>query len=427
MFWNKSKTTTPKIPPFRINYSFVHPYIPMDSDPLVQFAVTFSNRDDVDLSQVDVTAHICLVLDISGSMDTSDKYPLLLQSIPCIIDALSDNDWLSIILFSTRSELIWSNDIASSRGRKQEIIQRIDKSGVKFEQTYLSQGLRLAINEIKYFSQYRPDAVNRLYILTDGQLHDAEICYQFNPELRNLDVEINSYGFGQDFAEETMRKIMAGCPGGRVKCIYNQNELPKEFAYIGKVAGNLIATDAQLELRLSPNVIPGDAFRFEPGTKYFGAMDGRTRLFSTQIGGLEKGRIYKYCFESRLRPSQKDYEQIATATLSYNFQGKKETVTQEIFINRSKDKFRYSMTEDEIAGWFSWLDGLRTNDPKAQMASLQARLKILRREGADPAQAALIEQVIDKLAREGTLDGLSEVEERRLRADWSTITRRLVN
>ena len=425
MFWNKPKNTPSKVNPFRINYSFVHPYVPMDSDPLVQFAVTFSNRDDVDLSQVDVTAHICLVLDISGSMDNPDKYPLLLQAIPCIIDTLSDNDWLSIILFSTRSELIWSNDIGSSRGRKQEIIQRIDQSGVKFEQTYLSQGLRLAIDEIKYFSQYRPDAVNRLYILTDGQLHDNEVCYNLNSELRNLDLEINSYGFGQDFAEETMRQIIAGCPGGRVKCVYDQNELPKEFAYIGKVAGNLIATDAELELRLSPNVIPGDAFRFEPGTKWLGAIDGRTRLFSTQIGGLEKGRIYKYCFETRLKPSQKDREQIATATLSYNFQGQPETVNQEIFINRSKEQFRYSMTDDEIAGWFSWLDGLRTNDPKAQMASLQARLKILSRAGADADQIALIKQVIDKLAREGTLEGLSEVEKRRLRADDVTkISRR---
>lgn len=425
MFWNKSKTATPKVPPFRINYSFVHPYVPMDSDPLVQFAVTFSNRDDIDLSQVDVTAHICLVLDISGSMNTADKYPLLLEAIPCIIDALSDNDWLSIILFSTRSELIWSNDIGSSRGRKQEIIQRIDQSGVKFEQTYLSQGLRLAIDEIKYFSQYRSDAVNRLYILTDGQLHDAELCYQLNPELRNLDVEINSYGFGQDFAEETMRQIMAGCPGGRVKCIYNQNELPLSFTHIGKVAGNLIATDAQLELRLSPNAIPGDAFRFEPGTQYLGAMDGRTRLFSSQIGGLEKGRIYKYCFESKLRPSQKDYEQIATATLNYNFQGRKETVTQEIFINRSKNQSRYSMTEDEIAGWFSWLDGLRTNDPKAQMNSLKSQLKILLSEGADPEQIKLIKEAIDKLEKEGTLDGLSNIQKRRLRANpRTTIGRR---
>jgi hypothetical protein len=66
--------------------------------------------------------------------------------------------------------------------------------------------------------------------------------------------------------------------------------------------------------------------------------------------------------------------------------------------------------------WFSWLEGLRTNDPKSMMASLQARRKILRHEGADPDQIELLEKVIDKLAKEGTLDGLSQLEMRRLRA-----------
>jgi len=69
------------ITPFRINYGFVHSYVPMDSDPLVQFYVTFSNQDDVDLSEVDVTAHICLVLDISGSMNKTDKLFTSINSI----------------------------------------------------------------------------------------------------------------------------------------------------------------------------------------------------------------------------------------------------------------------------------------------------------------------------------------------------------
>ncbi|MEM1170338.1 MAG: hypothetical protein AAGJ08_14985 [Cyanobacteria bacterium P01_H01_bin.35] len=82
------------------------------------------------------------------------------------------------------------------------------------------------------------------------------------------------------------------------------------------------------------------------------------------------------------------------------------------------------MTDDEIKGWFSWLDGLRTNDPKAQMASLQAQLKILVSDGADPEQVKLIKRVIDKLANEGTLDGLSDIDQRRLRANNRTTMRR---
>ena len=198
---------------FRMNYHFVRQFVPMDTDTLVQFVLAFGNRGDVDLSQVDVVTHICLVLDVSGSMDVPDKYPYLLQAIPYIVDALSDNDWLSIVLFSSRSELVWSKDVASSRGQVEEIMQRIDQSGVKFARTYLAPGLQIAINEIEHFCQSQSGAVTRLYILTDGQLHDASECYRLNPELRRLEVEVNSYGFGQDFAEETMRKNHGGLSG----------------------------------------------------------------------------------------------------------------------------------------------------------------------------------------------------------------------
>jgi hypothetical protein len=405
-----------KILPFRINYALVNPHIPMNSDELVQFAVTFSNRSDAEFSDVDVVTHICLVLDISGSMDVPDKYPYLLQAIPYVVDALSDNDWLSIILFSTRSELVWSTSIASSRGQEREIVKRIEQSGVKFERTNLAPGLEIAIHEIRYFSQSHPEAVTRLYILTDGQLHDTSQCCSLTPELRRLEVEVNSYGFGGDFAEETMRKIMENCQGGRVKYLKLANQIPEEFRYIGKVAGNLIATDAEISLTFSPNVIPGDAFRFDPGTHWFGSVDGRTRAFSTKVGGLEKGRVYKYAFEARLYPSRHEREHIATTTLRYSFQGQRQTLQQEIFVNRTQDLWRCNIVDDEVKGWFSWLEGLRTNDPKSMMASLQARRKILRHEGADPDQIELLEKVIDKLAKEGTLDGLSQLEMRRLRA-----------
>ncbi|NEQ37763.1 MAG: hypothetical protein F6K40_16430 [Okeania sp. SIO3I5] len=49
MFFQKKPK---QITPFRINYGFVHSYVPMESDLLVQFAVTFSNQDDVDLSVI---------------------------------------------------------------------------------------------------------------------------------------------------------------------------------------------------------------------------------------------------------------------------------------------------------------------------------------------------------------------------------------
>jgi len=409
-----------KISPFRMNYHLVRQFIPMDSDTLAQFVVTFSNRGDVDFSQVDVVTHVCLVLDVSGSMGVKTKYPYLLQAIPCVVDALSDNDWLSIVLFSSRSELAWSKDVASCREHKQDIVQRIDQSGVKFARTHLAPALQIAIEEIERFYQSYPEAVTRLYILTDGQLHDAPECYRLSPELRRLEIEVNSYGFGQDFAEETMRRIMEGCQGGRVKSVSSTDTLWESFHHVGEVARNIVATDAELELVFPPEVTPGDVFRFEPGTHWFGTIDDRSKHFHTHIGGLEKGRVYIYAFEARLYPSTKERERITTATLRYSFQGDQGLIKQDIFVDRTHEQWRHDQVDKEIEYLFLVLGGLRTDDPQSMLASFQARLEILRDEGGDPAQIELLDKAIVKLASEGTLEGLSEFDLRRLRADSRT-------
>jgi hypothetical protein len=413
-------SSSAKVSPFRMNYHLVRQFAPMDGDTLTQFVVTFGNRGDADFSQVDVVTHVCLVLDVSGSMDVPDKYPYLLQAIPYVIQTLSDNDWLSIVLFSSRSELAWSKGIGSCRGHEQDAIERVDQSGVKFGRTYLAPALQIAIEEIRRFCQSCPEAVTRLYILTDGQLHDTPECYRLNPELRHLEIEVNSYGFGQDFAEETMRQIMEGCQGGRVKSVSNPQTLWKSFYHVGKVARNIVATDAELRVTFSPTVTPGDAFRFEPGTHWFGTVEDHTKRFHTSIGGLEKERVYVYAFEARLYPSTDEREHIATAALRYSFQGEQCVLKKGIFVDRTREQWRCDQVDKEVEYLFLVLEGLRTDDPQSTLASLQARLRILQEEGGDPAQIELLQKAIMKLNSEGTLEGLSEFELRRLRADAGT-------
>ncbi|NJO03843.1 MAG: hypothetical protein HC880_21170 [Bacteroidia bacterium] len=142
--------------------------------------------------------------------------------------------------------------------------------------------------------------------------------------------------------------------------------------------------------------------------------------FISNIGGLEKDRVYIYAYEARIFPSKNEQEQIATATLNYTFQGKKQTIKQEIFVDRTREEWRLEQKDKEIEYLFLVLEGLRTKDPQLMMESLQARLQILRSEGADPTQAELLDKAIQKLTIDGTLEGLSEFEMRRLQADSRT-------
>jgi hypothetical protein len=238
-----------------------------------------------------------------------------------------------------------------------------------------------------------------------------------NTELRNLEVEVNSFGFGNDFAEAEMRKIMEGCPGGRVKWITDTDTLLGEFYHIGEVARNIVAIDAELELTFSPNVTPGDAFRFEPGKYRFDAIDDRSKRFYTRVGPLEKQRVYTYAFEARVYPSQNQSEQIAIAKLQYIVDGKKEVVTHDIVANRTLEREQLERVDKGVETLFLVLEEFRTTDPETLLSSLQAQLNILQGEGRYPAQIKLLETVIEKLARERTISVISEEEKRQLRSD----------
>ena len=403
---------------FKIEYHFVQPFLPPDREQLAQFVVRFSSQNGLKSSLPGVGTHVCLILDVSGSMNEASKYPYLLKAIPFVIEALSEKDRLSIILFSSTSELIWSSDVITCRKNLQQILQAIDNSRIKFEGTYLSTALRIAIDKIK--EQNLPEEITRLYILTDGQLQDTRACILLNSELRRLGIEINSYGFGQDFAEETMRQIMDGCQGGRVKWVSNTEMIWKSFEHIGEVARNIIAANAKLELTFTPDVTPGDAFRFEPGIFWFGPVDDTSKHFQRHIGGLEKERVYTYAFEARIYPSHNDHEHIATAMLNYTFQGKQQSVKQDIVIERSVEPKKQGQVNKEIEDIFLALEGQRSNDPQSKRVSIEARLKILRHQGGDPAQITLLEKALEELRSEGTLERLSPWERRQLDADTSS-------
>lgn len=406
---------------FRMNYHFVHQFMPKGEEKLAEFVVSFNSRGDVESSDSKAIKHICFLLDVSSSMDTPGKYDYLLQAIPYVFEELSNDDWLSIILFSTYSDLVWSKSVADCRGKSQEILRRINQSGVKFGGTYLAPGLQIAINEIKDFNVDHPKAVTRLYILTDGWIYDAEDCIYLNPQLQQLNIEVNSFGFGQDFDAKALRQIMKDCPGGRVNWISSPARILKDFHHLGEVAKKIVATDAELELSFTDNVIPADAFRFRPGRQWFGTIDDRSKRFHLSIGTLEKDRDYMYAFGARLFPTEEEHEQIATAMLRYQFQGEQHEVKQDIFVDRSSNPRRLEQIDKDIESFFLVLGSLKSNDPESLMKSYQARLDMLREEGGYEAQVQVLEKALQKLAEEGTLQSLSESEINQLDADFPTI------
>ncbi|HET6454185.1 MAG TPA: VWA domain-containing protein, partial [Armatimonadota bacterium] len=358
--------------------------------------------------------------DVSGSMEAPDKYPLLCEATRRLVESLDDAATLTIVLFSHGPDLVLSRSPAGEcRSRLESILDRIDRSGVIFgHATKLAPSLAIALSETKAFTRTSPSSVTRIYVLTDGRLHDPKECLGFSPMLIDSQAEVSSYGFGGDFELETLRELTQRCRGGTVKAILDTQDILSTFPHIAKLSQNIAATDAKLLLELSEDVIPGDVFEYRPRKRYLGSdVYGPTRVFEADIGALEMRRIYTFGFEVRPGAVSDLSHQIAQATLQYRRFDRLFEKTKPVVLQRTDDARRLQMIDDEVHTVFLILESLRTMDPQALLTAYEARLRVYREERRDPNIIRVLEKAISELKLHGSLAALSESELRSLEAD----------
>jgi serine/threonine protein kinase len=419
--WGQSVTAAQSVNLFQIDYQFLNPYLAADTDALCRFLLDFHSAAGIDSYTAKPKVHLVLVLDVSGSMNAPEKYPILIEATEVLIDALDEDDTLSIILFSQGWDAVVSRQRAAiCKSEKNIILSEINQSNVKFGQsTILAPAIQVALSEIKAFQrQVSTSVVNRLYILTDGQIHDAEECKQLSKPLQQSGAEVNSYGFGKDFALESLKAMMKGCHGGLVKPIINTQDAVMTFGHIADVSQKIIALDAVLEVAFSKHVICGDAFRYRPGLYYFGnQVYDQNKVFRTSLGVLEAERNYSFCFESRLQPCQEGTEPIAVARLSYLFKGQRMEDVRLIQIVRSRDTHLITRENEQVKQIFAVLEGLRSLDLEQLLEAYRARLALAVQERRDPALIETLRKAIGALETNGSIEGLSATEQRVLKAD----------
>jgi hypothetical protein len=182
------------------------------------------------------------------------------------------------------------------RGHGQEILRSMDRFSGRFHGTYLESGLKLALKLLE--KEATPEIVQWLYVLTDGQISDANACGRFTSYLRDLEVEVMSYGFGQDFEVTALHKIMDGCYGGGVKQIINTSMIRETFRHLQEVGASVVARDAEVRFIPAPGVILGDGFIHRPiRQKNFHMEDDALVI---PLGMLEASRNYVLGIETRL-------------------------------------------------------------------------------------------------------------------------------
>lgn len=197
--------------------------------------------------------NLVFLLDVSGSMSSPDKLPLLKKAFTLLTEQLRMKDRISIVVYAGSSGCV----LNGVRGdKKKEILEAINKlnSGGS---TAGGQGIELAYKIAK--DNFIPDGNNRVILATDGDFNvgvssDAGLV-RLIEEKRKEGVFLSVLGFGTGNFKDNKMEQLANKGNGNYSYIDSIMEAKKVL--VKEFSGTVftIAKDVKLQIEFNPKQV----------------------------------------------------------------------------------------------------------------------------------------------------------------------------
>jgi Ca-activated chloride channel family protein len=198
-------------------------------------------------------SNLVFLLDVSGSMDSPDKLPLLKNSMKMLVDSLDKDDTVGIVVYAGAAGTVLEPTKVSEKGKILAAFDRLSAGG----STAGGEGIRMAYSLAE--ANYDPDGVNRVILATDGDfnvgIRDPEALKDFIERKRNTGIYLSVLGFGQGNYNDVLMQKLAQNGNGNAAYIDTLNEARKVL--VDEAAGTLftIAKDVKIQVEFNPEKV----------------------------------------------------------------------------------------------------------------------------------------------------------------------------
>ena len=195
-------------------------------------------------------SNLVFLLDVSGSMRSPRKLPLLKQSFQRLTERLGPRDRVAIVVYAGSSGLVLESTPGSEKGTIQAALGRLRAGG----STAGAAGIRLAYEVAE--ENFIEEGNNRVILATDGDFNvgpssDAEMT-RLIEEKRESGVFLTTLGFGTGNFKDSKMEALANTGNGN----YYYLDTPREAK---KVLGReltstlfTIAKDVKIQVEFNP-------------------------------------------------------------------------------------------------------------------------------------------------------------------------------
>ncbi len=193
-------------------------------------------------------ANLVFLMDVSGSMNSPDKLPLVKSALSTLAGRLSKNDRVSIVVYAGAAGLVLepTNDTAKIRAA----LDRLSAGG----STAGGAGLQLAYQIAR--DNMIEGGVNRVILATDGDFNvgvsDQGSLVEMIERERDSGVTLTTLGFGTGNYNEAMMEQIANHGNGNYSYIDSALEAEKVLSDEMQSTLFTIAKDVKIQVEFNP-------------------------------------------------------------------------------------------------------------------------------------------------------------------------------
>lgn len=198
-------------------------------------------------------ANLVLLVDVSGSMYSEDKLPLVKKTLRQLTKQLREQDRISIVTYSGATQVALPPTSGADKEKILEVINRLDASGG----TAGGAGLKLAYEQAE--KSFIKNGINRILLATDGDFNlgvtSFDTLKSMVAEKRKSGISLSTFGYGVGNYNEHLMEQVADAGNGNYSYIDNEREAKKVLGEQLSSTLSIVASDVKIQMEFNPKTV----------------------------------------------------------------------------------------------------------------------------------------------------------------------------
>ncbi|MDP6435786.1 MAG: VWA domain-containing protein [Gammaproteobacteria bacterium] len=198
-------------------------------------------------------ANLVFLIDVSGSMQSPDKLPLLKNAFRLLTKQLGSDDSISMVVYAGATGIILEPTPGNKKAQIMNALDQLRAGG----RTNGAAGINLAYQMAE--QGYIEDGINRVILATDGDFNVGTVNFEalvdMVEERRRKGISLTTLGFGTGNYNDRLMEQLADEGNGNYAYIDGLKEARKVLVEELSSTLQTIAKDVKIQVEFNPGVV----------------------------------------------------------------------------------------------------------------------------------------------------------------------------